>query len=104
MNWLFLLLAGLLEVVWAIGLKHSQGFSKLWPSLFTLVSMAGSFYLLSLAMRALPLGTAYGVWVGIGTVGSALAGMLLFGEPASAWRLFSLLLVIGGIAGLKATS
>lgn len=101
MSWLFLVVAGLLEVVWAVGLKYTQGFTKLGPSVLTLVAMAASFYLLSLAMRTLPLGTAYGVWVGIGAVGAAVAGILLFGEPATALRIVSLLLVIAGIVGLE---
>lgn len=104
MSWLFLVLAGLLEVVWAVGLKYTQGFTKLGPSVLTVVAMVGSFYLLSLAMRTLPLGTAYGVWVGIGAVGAALAGMVLFEEPASTLRVVSVLLVVAGIAGLKVSS
>lgn len=101
MNWSILFLAGLLEVAWAIGLRHSAGFTRPLPSLLTLLAMAISFYLLSLALRTLPLGTAYAVWVGIGAVGTALAGMLLFDEPVSPLKLASLLLVVVGIAGLK---
>lgn len=101
MNWTILCLAGLLEVVWAIGLRYSAGFTRALPSVLTLLAMAISFYLLSLALRTLPLGTAYAVWVGIGAVGTAIAGMLLFDEPASSLRLVSLLLVVVGIAGLK---
>jgi quaternary ammonium compound-resistance protein SugE len=104
MNWTLLVLAGLLEVVWAIGLKYTEGFTKLWPSVLTLVAMGVSFYLLSLAMRTIPLGTAYAVWVGIGAVGAAIAGMLLFKEPATVLRIVSLALVIGGIVGLKVSS
>ena len=104
MSWTLLVLAGLLEVVWAIGLKYTEGFTKLWPSVLTLVAMGVSFYLLSLAMRTIPLGTAYAVWVGIGAVGAAIAGMLLFKEPATILRIASLLLVIGGIVGLKVSS
>ena len=104
MSWILLVLAGLLEVVWAIGLKYTEGFTKLWPSVLTLVAMGVSFYLLSLAMRTIPLGTAYAVWVGIGAVGAAIAGMLLFKEPATILRIASLLLVIGGIVGLKVSS
>lgn len=104
MGWIFLVLAGLLEVVWAIGLKYTDGFTKLWPSVFTVVTMGGSFYLLSLATRTLPLGTAYGVWVGIGAVGAALAGILLFKEPMTTLRILSIALVIAGIIGLKVTS
>lgn len=104
MSWVYLVLAGLLEIVWAVGLKYSAGFSKLIPSLCTVAGLAGSLYLLSLALRDLPLATAYGVWVGIGTVGATVAGMLLWGEPAGFVRLMSLVLVIAGIAGLKATA
>ncbi len=101
MNWMLLVLAGLLEVGWAVGLKYTEGFSRLWPSVFTALAMVASFWLLSLALRSLPLGTAYGVWVGIGAVGTALAGMLLFHEPATPLKLASLVLVVAGIAGLK---
>jgi len=101
MNWSILFLAGLLEVAWAIGLRHSAGFTRPLPSVLTLLAMGISFYLLSLALRTLPLGTAYAVWVGIGAVGTAIAGMLLFAEPASPLKLASLLLVVAGIAGLK---
>ena len=101
MNWMLLVLAGLLEVGWAVGLKYTEGFSRLWPSVFTALAMVASFWLLSLALRSLPLGTAYGVWVGIGAVGTALAGMLLFHEPATPLKLASLVLVVACIAGLK---
>ncbi|HEY4555873.1 MAG TPA: quaternary ammonium compound efflux SMR transporter SugE [Lysobacter sp.] len=104
MSWFYLVLAGLLEVVWAIGLKYTQGFTRIAPSALTLAAMAASFYLLSLAMRALPLGTAYGIWVGIGAVGAAIAGMVLFKEPVTAMRVVSLMLVIAGIVGLKLSS
>jgi quaternary ammonium compound-resistance protein SugE len=104
MNWVLLFLAGLLEVVWAIGLKHTQGFTKLGPTLFTLAAMGASFYLLSVAMRTLPLGTAYAVWVGIGAIGTAIAGIVLFQESASAFKLCSLALIVFGIAGLKIAS
>ncbi|OHE82021.1 MAG: hypothetical protein A2X76_04645 [Lysobacterales bacterium GWF1_69_6] len=104
MSWLYLVLAGLLEVVWAVGLKYTEGFTRLGPSLLTAGAMAGSFYLLSLAMRSLPLGTAYGVWVGIGAVGAAIAGMVLFKEPATMLRVVSLVLVVAGIVGLKLSS
>ena len=104
MSWTLLVLAGLLEVVWAIGLKYTEGFTKLWPSVLTLAAMGVSFYLLSLAMRTIPLGSAYAVWVGIGAVGAAIAGMLLFKEPATILRIVSLVLVIGGIVGLKVSS
>jgi quaternary ammonium compound-resistance protein SugE len=101
MTWLILFLAGLLEVAWAVGLKYTEGFTRLVPSIFTLVSMAGSVILLGLAMRQLPLGTAYAVWTGIGTVGTAIAGMLLLGEPAGALRLGCIGLIVAGILGLK---
>lgn len=104
MNWLILFIAGLLEVCWAVGLKYTEGFSRLWPSVGTLAAMALSVALLGWAMRDLPVGTAYAVWVGIGAVGTALAGMVLFGEPASAARLVSLGLVVAGIVGLKLAS
>jgi len=101
MSWVYLLLAGLLEVAWAVGLKYSAGFTRLWPSVFTAVTMAGSVGMLGLALRTLPLGTAYAVWTGIGTVGTAVAGMLLLGEPAGALRLLSIGLIAAGIVGLK---
>lgn len=101
MAWFVLVLAGLFEVVWAVGLKHTEGFTRPWPTLVTVLAMGISLYLLGVALRSLPLGTAYAVWVGIGVVGTALAGMVLFGESASVLKLISLLLVIAGIAGLK---
>ncbi len=104
MPWIYVLLAGLTEIAWATGLKYSEGFSRLWPSAFTIVTMVVSFWLLSLAMRALPLGTAYAVWTGIGAVGSFAVGILVFGEAASFWRLFSAGLVLAGIVGLKLSS
>lgn len=104
MSWLFLVVAGLLEVIWAIGLKYTYGFTRLVPSIATVTAMVGSFYFLSLALRTLPLGTAYGIWVGIGAVGAAIAGMLLFKEPASVLRIASIVLVVAGIAGLKLSS
>lgn len=101
MNWTILCLAGLFEVAWAIGLKYSDGFTRLWPSAITLVSMGLSVGLLGLAMRTLPLGTAYAVWVGIGAIGTAATGIALFDEPASAARVLSLALIGVGIVGLK---
>lgn len=101
MSWVILFFAGVLEVAWAVGLKHSAGFTRLWPSVFTLVTMAGSVGLLGLALRQLPLGTAYAVWTGIGTVGTAIAGMIMLGEPAGALRLLSMSLIVAGIIGLK---
>jgi quaternary ammonium compound-resistance protein SugE len=84
MSWAYLVIAGLLEVGWAVGLKYTAGFTRLWPSVFTLATMAGSVGMLGLALRALPLGTAYAVWTGIGTVGTAVFGMIMLGEPAGA--------------------
>jgi quaternary ammonium compound-resistance protein SugE len=101
MSWVILIFAGVLEVAWAFGLKHSAGFTRLWPSVFTLATMAGSVGLLGLALRQLPLGTAYAVWTGIGTVGTAIAGMVMLGEPAGAMRLVSIALIVAGIVGLK---
>ena len=104
MAWLILVIAGLLEVVWAIGLKHTAGFTRLWPSVITLVTMGASFYLLSVALRTLPLGTAYAVWVGIGAIGTAIAGIVLFQEAATPLKLVSFVLVIAGIVGLRVAS
>jgi quaternary ammonium compound-resistance protein SugE len=101
MAWSLLFIAGLLEVGWAIGLKYTDGFSRLLPSLFTLVSMAGSVILLGLALKSLPVGTAYAVWTGIGAVGTALLGIILLGEPAATLRLASMGLIVAGIVGLK---
>ncbi|SIP93343.1 quaternary ammonium compound efflux SMR transporter SugE [Bosea sp. TND4EK4] len=104
MAWLTLFIAGLFEVGWAIGLKYTQGFTRLLPSVFTLVSMAVSVGLLGLALKSLPVGTAYAVWTGIGTVGTAILGMLLLGEPAGALRLGCIGLIVAGIVGLKLVS
>jgi quaternary ammonium compound-resistance protein SugE len=101
MNWILLIIAGLLEVGWAIGLKYSEGFTRLWPSVFTVVTMALSVFLLAVAMRSLPVGTAYAVWTGIGAVGTVILGIALFGESASFARLICVALIIAGIAGLK---
>ncbi len=101
MSWVYLFAAGLLEIAWAVGLKYTQGFTKLGPSVFTLASMAASVGLLGLALRHLPLGTAYAVWTGIGTVGTAIAGMIMLGEPAGAMRLGCIGLIVAGILGLK---
>ena len=104
MAWIYLFVAGLLEVAWAVGLKYTQGFSRLGPSVLTLAAMAGSVGLLGLALRHLPLGTAYAIWTGIGTVGTAIFGMLVLGEPADAMRLGCIALIVGGILGLKLLS
>jgi quaternary ammonium compound-resistance protein SugE len=101
MSWAYLVIAGLLEVGWAVGLKYTAGFTRLWPSVFTLATMAGSVGMLGIALRTLPLGTAYAVWTGIGTVGTAVFGMIMMGEPAGALRLLSIGLIVAGIIGLK---
>ena len=101
MTWFILFVAGLLEVAWAVGLKYTEGFTRIGPSVFTLAAMAGSVLLLGLAMRQLPLGTAYAVWTGIGTVGTAIMGMVLLGEPAGALRLGCIGMIVAGILGLK---
>lgn len=103
-SWIVLIIAGLFEVCWAIGLKYTDGFTKLIPSIFTLVTLAISMFLLARASQALPIGTAYGVWVGIGALGAALLGILLFKEPATISRLFFLGLLLVSIIGLKITS
>lgn len=101
MSWIILFIAGLLEVVWAIGLKYTHGFTRLTPSVITLTAMIVSIVLLSWAMRSLPVGTAYAVWTGIGAVGAAITGILLLGESASLARIASLALIVAGIIGLK---
>ena len=104
MAWVYLLLAGLLEIAWAVGLKYTEGFTRLWPSLWTGAAMILSMLLLAAAVKSLPIGTAYAVWTGIGAVGTALLGILLFGEPRDAARLLCVLLIVAGIVGLKLTS
>ena len=104
MAWTILLLAGFLEIGWAIGLKYTEGFTRLWPSVWTLASMIGSIVLLGLALKWLPVGTAYAVWTGIGTVGVAILGIVLFSEPATAIRLACIGLIVAGITGLKAVT
>jgi quaternary ammonium compound-resistance protein SugE len=101
MSWFYLFIAGLLEVAWAVGLKYTEGFTRLMPSLWTLLAMLGSIGMLGLALRQLPLGTAYAVWTGIGTVGTAIAGMVMLGEPAGAMRLGAIALIVTGIVMLK---
>ncbi|NKC30249.1 quaternary ammonium compound efflux SMR transporter SugE [Falsiroseomonas selenitidurans] len=101
MAWIYLAAAGLLEVGWAMGLKHTHGFTRLWPSLITLAAMAASFWLLALALKTLPIGTAYAIWTGIGAVGTALLGIWLLGEPANPARLAGIGLILGGIVTLK---
>lgn len=104
MAWVLLVLAGLAEVVWAVGLKYTEGFTKLMPSAVTIGFMVISFWLLAIALRTIPLGTGYAVWVGIGAVGTAVAGMVLFGEAKSVARLLCILLIVAGIVGLKLTT
>jgi quaternary ammonium compound-resistance protein SugE len=104
MAWLLLVIAGLLEVAWAIGLKYTEGFSRPVPTVLTLAAMVASVGLLGLAMKSLPVGTAYAVWVGVGAVGTAALGMVLFGEAATVGRLVSLGLIVAGIVGLKLAS
>ncbi|MBC3874022.1 quaternary ammonium compound efflux SMR transporter SugE [Undibacterium flavidum] len=104
MNWLMLVCAGLFEIVWAIGLKYTDGFTRLWPSVGTALAMLISVGLLGMAMKSLPVGTAYAVWVGVGVIGTAIFGIVLFGEALSVARVLSLLLILGGIIGLKLTS
>ena len=101
MNWVILFVAGLLEIGWAIGLKYTDGFTNLWPTVGTVISLVASFLLLGLALKTLPVGTAYAIQVGIGAVGTALLGILLFGELADALKLVSLGLICAGIVGLK---
>jgi quaternary ammonium compound-resistance protein SugE len=101
MAWLYLLIAGLLEIAWAIGLKYTDGFTRLVPSLWTVSAMVASLFFLGLALKTLPVGTAYAVWTGIGTVGVAILGMVLFAEPATAGRLGCIALIVAGIVGLK---
>ena len=101
MTWVILILAGLLEVGWAIGLKYTEGFTRLWPSLGTIAAMIVSLGLLGLALKTLPVGTAYAIWVGVGAVGTVIFGIVLFDEPASAVRLISVAFIIVGIVGLK---
>ena len=104
MAWVYLTIAGFFEIGWAIGLKYSNGFSRPVPSLLTVVAMAFSLWLLALAMRTIPVGTAYAVWTGIGAIGVAILGMLLFGESRDFLRVFCLFLIIAGIVGLKIVS
>lgn len=104
MNWIILVLAGLFEVGWAIGLKYTDGFTRPWPTVGTVIAMVISLGLLGIAMKSLPVGTAYAIWVGVGAVGTAILGIILLGEPATTGRLVSLALIVAGIIGLKLTS
>ena len=104
MAWTYLIIAGLLEVGWAIGLKFTEGFSRLWPSLATISAMIGSFVLLSAALKTIPVGTGYAVWTGIGAAGTAIIGMLLLGESREVLRILCLVLIVAGVVGLKFAS
>ena len=101
MAWVILVLAGLFEVGWAIGLKYTAGFTRLWPTIWTILAMIISLWLLGVAVKSLPVGTAYSIWVGVGAVGTVILGIVLLGEPANAARLISVTLIIAGIIGLK---
>jgi quaternary ammonium compound-resistance protein SugE len=104
MSWFILIVAGVFEVGWAVGLKYTEGFTRPWPTLWTVAAMVISLGLLGIALKTLPVGTAYAIWVGVGAAGTAVAGMLLFGEAMSAARLLSLVLLLSGIVGLKLTT
>lgn len=104
MSWIFLLIAGVFETAWAIGLKYTEGFTKLYPSLWTAASMILSLYFLSLSLKTLPIGTAYAVWTGIGALGAFIFGIVLFKEPVEFWRIFFISLLIISLVGLKSTS
>ncbi|WP_297922021.1 quaternary ammonium compound efflux SMR transporter SugE [uncultured Agitococcus sp.] len=104
MAWLYLIIAGLLEVQWAVTMKYTDGFTKIWPSVFCVLGMAASVYFLALAQKTLPLGTSYAIWTGIGAVGAAVCGMILFNEPRDVARILCILLIVAGILGLKFTS
>lgn len=101
MPWLILFIAGLFEVVWAVGIKYTEGWTRLWPAVITVTAMLASFYLLSLALKNIPMGTAYAVWTGIGTIGTVLYGILFFKEPTDILRIVCILLIISGIIGLR---
>jgi quaternary ammonium compound-resistance protein SugE len=101
MAWALLFVAGLFEIVWAIGLKYTDGFTRPWPTAGTVLAMLASIVLLGLAVRTLPIGTAYAVWTGIGAAGTVILGIVLFAEPATALRLFFVAMIVGGIVGLK---
>jgi len=101
MVWIILVIAGLFEVGWVVGLKYTEGFTRLWPTIWTVLAMIISLWLLGIAMKSLPIGTAYAIWVGVGAVGAVVLGIVLFGEPADAARLISIGLIVVGIVGLK---
>jgi quaternary ammonium compound-resistance protein SugE len=104
MNWILLLVAGLFEIGWAIGLKYTEGFTRLWPSVWTAGAMVVSLVLLGIALKTIPVGTGYAVWTGVGAAGTAILGIILFAEPATALRLGSIALIVAGIVGLKLVS
>ncbi len=104
MAWTILVIAGLLEIGWATGLKYAEGFTRLWPSVITVILMIASMWMLAVAVRTIPIGTGYAVWTGIGAVGTAIVGMALFGESTAALRLVCIVLIVGGIVGLKVLS
>jgi len=104
MAWVYLLVAGLFEVAWAIGLKYTEGFTRFWPSVLTITAIVISMSLLAMAVRTIPVGTGYAIWTGIGAAGTATLGILLFYEPVTVWRLLFLLMIIGGAIGLKLSS
>jgi quaternary ammonium compound-resistance protein SugE len=101
MNWVILIVAGVFETGWAIGLKYTEGFTRLWPTVWTVLSMIVSLWLLGIAVKSLPIGTAYGVWVGVGAVGTLILGIVLLGEPVNLPRMLSAGLIVAGIVGLK---
>jgi len=101
MSWIYLFIAGLFEIGWAVGLKYTAGFTKLWPSIITIIGMILSFYFLSNAIKTIPIGTAYAIWTGIGAVGTAILGIILFGESKELIRIFFIFLIVVGIVGLK---
>ncbi|OWK39448.1 DMT family transporter [Fimbriiglobus ruber] len=101
MAWVYLLVAALFEIGWAVGLKYSQGFTKFWPSVLTIAAMVLSLFFLAVAVRSIPVGTGYAIWTGIGAVGTATLGIILFAEPVTAWRVGCLLLILCGVVGLK---
>jgi len=104
MTWFILFVAGLLEIAWAVGLKYTEGFTRLWPTVATIVALVASMSFLGIALRTLPLGTAYAIWTGIGSVGTAILGIVLFREPATVLRLVCIGLIVAGIIGLKLAS
>lgn len=101
MAWVYLFIAGIFEIVWAVGLKYSDGFTKLWPSIGTVIGMVISVYFLAIAIKELPIGTAYAIWTGIGAVGTAIAGIILFNDSATVAKIVCILLIVSGIIGLK---